>query len=110
MDESSCLLDPTIHIVKHNAMSEMYPYISVYVGIKHIQVHASKIAPKLPQNLAPSSVPERRGFGGPKPKINMSEAFGNPAITMAKLQLTKKTMQIGSDCTHIFDEQRNESR
>ena len=37
---------------------------------------------KKPRNLAPSSVPGRgdtRGFGGPKPKNNRSEAFGNPA-------------------------------
>ena len=60
---------------------------------------------KLPQNLAPSSVPERgatRGFGGPKPKINMSEAFRNPAlkafreIFSGKGRLTEQVKRLGS--------------
>ena len=38
-------------------------------------------------------MPERgatRGFGGPKPKINMSEAFGNPAFETSFRGLSDK--------------------
>ena len=54
-----------------------HPFAEFSEGLRHS---------KLPRNLAPSSVPERgatRGFGGPKPKINRSEAFGNPAYPLA---------------------------